>query len=127
MPQRILVSQCLSRRTCLQTGNPLPELASPTMPTGSSQDEWRATSSLTLTLGVRYDFETYPESLGLHADLNNWQPRAGFAYAFNKHGVIRGGFGIYNDRLVSSIGQTFDNVQWLSAGNQANAQVLFSG
>src|SRR5437016_464388 len=92
-----------------------------------AQDEWRATSSLTLTYGLRYDFETYPGSLGLHADLNNWQPRAGFAWAFNKHGVVRGGFGIYNDRLVSSIGQTFDNVQWLSAGNQANAHFLFTG
>ena len=92
-----------------------------------AQDEWRATPSLTLTYGLRYDFETYPSSLGLNSDLNNWQPRAGFAWAFNPHGVIRGGFGIYNDRLVSSIGQTFDNVQWLSAGNLANASALFPG
>src|SRR5947209_7654237 len=92
-----------------------------------AQDEWRATSSLSLTYGVRYDFETFPQRLGVNTDLNNWQPRAGFAWAFNKHGVMRGGFGIYNDRLVSSIGQTFDNVQWLSVGDRSNAQLLFSG
>ena len=91
------------------------------------QDEWKAMQKLTLTLGLRYDFETYPDRFVLNNDMNNFQPRVGFAYAYSKRGVIRGGFGIFNDRLVSSIGQTFDTAEWLSAGYQPNAQVLFPG
>lgn len=91
------------------------------------QDQWRATSALTLTYGLRYDFETYPSRLNLHGDLNNFQPRAGFAWAYSHRGVLRAGFGLFNDRLVSSVGQTFDNVEWLSVGNQPEAQILFPG
>ncbi|HXB20885.1 MAG TPA: TonB-dependent receptor [Candidatus Solibacter sp.] len=91
------------------------------------QDEWKAMQRLTLTYGVRYDFETYPSKFFLKNDLNNFQPRLGFAYAYSKKGVIRGGFGIFNDRLISSIGQTLDTAEWLSAGFQPNAPTLFPG
>jgi outer membrane receptor protein involved in Fe transport len=89
------------------------------------QDEWKATHRLTLTFGVRYDVETYPDKFVLRNDLNNVQPRVGFAFAYSPRGVIRGGFGIFNDRLVSSIGQVFDTAEWLSAGYQPNAKVVF--
>ena len=91
------------------------------------QDEWKAAQRLTLTYGIRYDFETYPSKFFLNNDLNNFQPRAGFAYAYSKKGVIRGGFGIFNDRLIPSIGQTLDTAEWLSAGFQPNASTLFPG
>ena len=89
------------------------------------QDEWKATQRLTLTFGVRYDVETYPDKFVLRNDLNNVQPRVGFAFAYSPRGVIRGGVGIFNDRLVSSIGQVFDTAEWLSAGYQPNAKVVF--
>jgi hypothetical protein len=90
-----------------------------------AQDEWKATQKLTLTYGVRYDFETYPSIFGLKNDLNNVQPRVGVAFAYSPHGVIRAGFGIFNDRLISSIGQTLDTAEWLSAGFQPNAKTIF--
>src|SRR6266853_4980609 len=43
------------------------------------QDKWRATNNLTLNYGLRYEFETWP-SAALNNDLNNFDPRAGFAY-----------------------------------------------
>lgn len=89
------------------------------------QDEWKITQRLSLTYGMRYDFETYPSRFGLQNDLNNFQPRAGFAFAYNSKGVVRGGFGIFNDRLVSSIGQTFDTAEWLSTGDRPNARLVF--
>jgi outer membrane receptor protein involved in Fe transport len=91
------------------------------------QDEWRATQELTLTLGVRYDIETYPSMFVQRNDLNNFQPRIGLAYALSPRTVVRAGFGIFNDRLFSSIGQLLVTGEWGSAGNLPNAQLVFPG
>jgi outer membrane receptor protein involved in Fe transport len=91
------------------------------------QDEWKATSNLTFTLGLRYDFETYPELLVTRRDKNNFQPRVGLAYSFNPRTVVRAGFGIFNDRQFASIGQQISVVQLGSAGNLPNANVVFPG
>ncbi|HEY6399817.1 MAG TPA: TonB-dependent receptor, partial [Blastocatellia bacterium] len=91
------------------------------------QDEWKATSNLTLTLGVRYDFETYPEVIVTNRDKNNFQPRVGLAYSFSPRTVVRAGFGIFNDRQFTSIGQQLTVVQLGSAGDQPNANVVFPG
>jgi outer membrane receptor protein involved in Fe transport len=89
------------------------------------QDEWKVTPKLTMTFGLRYDFETYPEMFVQEQDLNNFQPRVGLAYAVGPRTAVRAGFGIYNDRLFSSIGQLLTTVQLGSAGDLANASVVF--
>ena len=103
------------------------------------QDEWRATKSLTVTLGLRYNLElgsveqnnhyvyldtTSPSPLkvpgynlvgGLvftgvngisrrveQADHNNWDPRAGLAYRIGNKTVLRAGFGIFHNPLLST-------------------------
>jgi outer membrane receptor protein involved in Fe transport len=91
------------------------------------QDEWKATPQLTFTLGLRYDFETYPELFVSRRDLNNFQPRVGLAYSFSPRTVVRAGFGIFNDRQFSSIGQLISVVQLGSAGDLPNASVVFPG
>ncbi len=91
------------------------------------QDEWKVNSKLTLTLGLRYDFETYPDLFTPNRDLNNFQPRVGLAYAFSPHTVLRAGFGIFNDRQFSSIGQQISVVQLGSAGDLPNANAVFPG
>src|SRR5499427_8549923 len=91
------------------------------------QDEWKATSNLTFTLGLRYDFETYPDLFVSRRDLNNFQPRLGLAYSFSPRTVVRAGFGIFNDRQFSSIGQLISVVQLGSAGDLPNANVVFPG
>lgn len=85
-----------------------------------AQDDWRATSRLTLNLGLRYEYFTNPaEEFGRQAnfnltngqlvvakdgkdslvetDRNNFSPRVGFAYNFGGEGktVIRGGYGLF--------------------------------
>ncbi|HEX2491426.1 MAG TPA: TonB-dependent receptor [Blastocatellia bacterium] len=91
------------------------------------QDEWKATSNLTITYGLRYDFETYPDLLVTRRDKNNFQPRVGLAYSFTPRTVVRAGFGIFNDRQFTSIGQQISVVQLGSAGDLPNANVVFPG
>jgi hypothetical protein len=83
------------------------------------QDDWRATSRLTLNLGVRYEYSTpyweennvlsnfdpltnamllardgstYDRAL-INPDRNNFGPRVGFAYTLTPATVVRGGYG----------------------------------
>jgi hypothetical protein len=61
------------------------------------QDKWQPFTHLTLTYGLRYDFETRPfqDRNWYDQDWRDFQPRVGFSYAFNEKTVVRGGFGIY--------------------------------
>jgi hypothetical protein len=92
---------------------------------GFVQDQWNATSKLTVNYGVRYDLESYPDRFISKQDTNNIQPRVGLAYAYSRKGVVRAGFGIFTDRLVSSVGQVFTATDWSSRGDAANAIRLF--
>jgi hypothetical protein len=67
------------------------------------QDRFSATQKLTLTLGTRFDFETWPSNV-----LNNphgVDPRFGFAYNVSEsHSfVIRGGFGLFHGMIPSPL------------------------
>lgn len=66
------------------------------------QDEWRASSNFTLSLGLRYERET------IIGDGDNWGPRIGAAYApfRDRKGVIRAGAGIFYNRVLL---RTFDD------------------
>jgi hypothetical protein len=67
------------------------------------QDDWRLMPNLTLSFGLRYELQNYL------SDWANFGPRFGFAWApgtrKGKTGktVIRGGFGIFYDRVDSDL------------------------
>ncbi|MGE0812401.1 MAG: TonB-dependent receptor [Vicinamibacterales bacterium] len=62
------------------------------------QDEWAATSRLTLNLGVRYDLQWLDT---ITTDTNNVSPRAGFAWTPTEARdlVVRGSAGLFFDRV----------------------------
>jgi outer membrane receptor protein involved in Fe transport len=83
------------------------------------QNDFRATSKLTLNLGLRYDYEQLacppvqnPDPLLLSngvntancpKDKNNFGPRIGFSYAPNEKTVVRGGFGLFYSRTPAIV------------------------
>lgn len=62
-----------------------------------TQDEWKARKNLTLNFGLRYDLQFLPEPI--KTDANNVAPRFGFAFSPDEKIVVRGGFGIFYDRI----------------------------
>ena len=84
-----------------------------------AQDDWRVSRNFTLNLGLRYEMDSdannksrydqinpivMPFLKGTRRNLNNnWGPRVGFAWAPLNRTVIRGGYGIYYDRVTLEI------------------------
>ena len=80
------------------------------------QDDWKVTPTLTLNLGVRYDYEAFPgpfasalnpavpQEANHPSDKNNISPRLGFAwdpFGLGKT-AIHGGFGFYYGRIINA-------------------------
>ncbi|MEI9978513.1 MAG: carboxypeptidase regulatory-like domain-containing protein [Edaphobacter sp.] len=79
---------------------------------GYFQDDWRVVPTVTLNLGIRYDFDNPPNDKNGHSSIydlpsnqivpGTWQtnyrdvsPRIGFAWQAEQNTTVHGGFGIY--------------------------------
>jgi outer membrane receptor protein involved in Fe transport len=67
------------------------------------EDRWQATRKLTLTLGLRYDFDNLSKAGADGYDLNNIGPRFNANYAINQRSSLRGGYGIFYDKIVYAV------------------------
>jgi hypothetical protein len=69
------------------------------------QDDWRFTDRLTLSFGLRHEFQTNLQ------DKLNFAPRFGLAWSDKaRKGTLRGGAGIFYTQLASNI--TFDTIRF---------------
>jgi outer membrane receptor protein involved in Fe transport len=97
------------------------------------QDDWKVLPRLTLSMGVRYEYElmprvqypvsTLPQTQRLPGDYNNIGPRIGFAWDVFGDGktAVRGGYGIYYGRINNgAIGQA------LFANGSPSAQINYT-
>jgi outer membrane receptor protein involved in Fe transport len=109
------------------------------------QNDFRATTKLTLNLGLRYDYEKpacppiqNPDPLllsnGINTancpkDKNNFAPRAGFSYSPDEKTVIRGGFGIYYGRTPAIVTGTAHSQNGINVTgiNLTAAQIVTAG
>lgn len=85
-------------------------------------DVWRVSPSLTLELGVRWDYDDLTSRGESSADLDNIQPRASFNWYRTSRSVLRGGIGLYTGKFPYAIYS--DAVQ---LGPDGNAVVTFAG
>jgi hypothetical protein len=65
------------------------------------QNDWKLTSRFTLMYGMRYEVQTNV------SDRNNLDPRIGFAFAVGPATVIRGGAGIFHERMPMGLVETY--------------------
>ena len=72
---------------------------------GFIQSTFRATRRLSLSAGLRFEAQTNLD------DYNNLDPRTAFAFALRPSMVIRGGAGIFRQRLASETVATFHRLQ----------------
>lgn len=83
---------------------------------GFIQDDWKVRPRLSLSFGMRYEYEKFPHPLpslinpnvpqtaNKPSDKEDFGPRAGFAWDIFGSGktVLRGGYGIYYGRAINS-------------------------
>ena len=107
----------------LRSGKPTQSLDLPdsnnTHLAGFAQDEWRIAPTVQLNVGLRYEIDTDVNNRSRvdelnpivqpfvrdarRRDLNNLAPRIGVAWNVGDELLVRGGYGIYYDRIVLQI------------------------
>lgn len=67
------------------------------------EDQWSATDRLNLTLGLRYDYDNLSKGGSDQGDFNNIAPRFNFNYKLGQRGSLRGGYGIFYDKVLYAV------------------------
>ena len=86
------------------------------------EDQWRVTPALTVTTGLRWDYDDLTSRGASSPDLKNVQPRLSLNWLAGPNTVLRGGAGVYTGKLPYTTYS--DAIQFGPDGNQT---VTFQG
>lgn len=75
-----------------------------------AEDNVAFNDKLNFTYGLRFDYDNLSKAGGDKGDWNNFAPRTSFNYKINDKNLIRGGYGIFTDKIKYSV--TSDNLQF---------------
>ena len=67
------------------------------------EDEFRYNDRLNLTFGLRYDYDNLSRGGSTSGDANNIAPRFNFNYKLTNNSTLRGGYGIFYDKINYAI------------------------
>ena len=67
------------------------------------EDQYAATERLNLTVGLRYDYDNLSKGGAAHGDRNNVAPRVNFNYQLSERSVLRGGYGLFYDKILYTV------------------------
>ena len=68
-----------------------------------AEDQWSASDKLNLTLGLRYDYDNLSKGGAASGDFNNIAPRFSANYKLSPRSTLRGGIGLFYDKILYSI------------------------
>ncbi len=85
------------------------------------EDQWSVNRRLNVSLGLRWDYDNLSKAGGTKGDFNNLGPRTSFNYKLDQRSVIRGGYGIYYDKIKYSVYS--DNLQFSSNAEDFKKQL----
>ncbi|WBA43536.1 TonB-dependent receptor [Hymenobacter canadensis] len=67
------------------------------------EDLYAVTDRLNVTLGVRYDYDNLSKGGGANGDRNNVAPRANFNLQLTDRSSLRGGYGLFYDKILYTV------------------------
>ena len=68
-----------------------------------AEDLLALTERLNLTLGLRYDYDNLSKGGAVHGDRNNVAPRFSFNYQLTERSRLRGGYGLFYDKILYTV------------------------
>lgn len=74
-----------------------------TIYTAYAEDQITASPRLNLTLGLRYDYDNLSKGGAATGDFNNIAPRASFNYKLTGRSALRGGVGVFYDKILYTV------------------------
>jgi hypothetical protein len=67
------------------------------------EDQVAVTDRLNVTLGLRYDYDNLSQGGAEHGDRNNLAPRANFNLRLSERSSLRGGYGLFYDKILYTV------------------------
>lgn len=90
------------------------------------EDQISVNNKLNVNIGLRYDYDNLSVGGGDKGDYNNIAPRASFNYKLSPNSVIRGGYGLFYDKVLYALYSDALQFNSTSADYKAQLQQLIN-